>query len=170
MNHLRARWRQAARYQEDVPVLDAHQALPPGWTWGWNRDGELKVIPPAITYSRVMPAAQAEALGWHGPVYHGTSTANAAKIRQGGFKMPRLDSWQYEGWGNIEEVIGGDTIVVWFAEKREDADGYGGGGPGTGEVVTAYLRPGGFRVAGTFGLGPALVVDDVANVVVVSDR
>lgn len=156
---LREQWHKLAKSVGDP--------LPPGWKWGAeNEYGEPTVIPPPRTYSRVMPEAQAKALGWHGPVYHGTSKARAASIRQRGFYMPTMEWFSRSDWGSIEEIIGPDQnmIVLWFGEKPEEVKGYG-----DGAIVMAYLRPGGFRESSTFFGARALVVDNVNNVVAVSD-
>jgi 8-oxo-dGTP diphosphatase len=142
--------------------------LPPGWRWGENEDGEPLLIQPPVHHGPVMTEAQAQAQAWFGPVYHGTSAEYGRNIRQRGFRSPTLEDWELADWGTIEEVLKGDTIVIWFTEDRDAATAYAE--QGGGDVVIAYLRPGHYREArGAFTGEPALIVDDVSNAAAISD-
>jgi GNAT superfamily N-acetyltransferase len=173
---LRARIRQEAAGSTRAPLRspggqwEMERPLPPGVEWTTDAYGDevLRNTERRHRYGPVMSEAQAKAQGWVGPFYHGTTKANARNIRQRGFRQERMEPWQLQDVGTIEEVVAGNTHNTWFGHDYDLARSYAGD---DGDVVAAYLHPEAITHDHTMFTGaPVVRVADVHHAAVVPDH
>jgi ribosomal protein S18 acetylase RimI-like enzyme len=113
----------------------------------------------------------AKALGWHGPLYHGTSKRRAAEIRRGGFRQPRLHDWEMGSAGTAEEVDFGNTHRTYFAETHDEAMDFARGnhGDNNAAVVQAYIHPDHVERDSGGGWMPSVQCRDAAKIMAIRE-